>query len=401
MAQNEFDKKDEKEEKWRDSLSSSEARSLEQQDKLEDDVDEDFHIDDSKKSETVEEDWKYIDDGFDAEIEAFKKSGGQTDDKLNDISQALSTWRVTLGSNKVLDDLLESNQDVPTAVAFSDMIRLIDEYEKDSRSWSIPSKEMSQSLKKLKSVATRLNETMMKAVAETHSDITEDMTYLDMFEVAKDPVSYRAQHLVKQENKRVFDRLNTYQDEIRGEADMSRVVSIFFPEGQGDKWTNQEKTHANERMDDYSTKTEESRRPYLDILTKKMYDIAIGIEMFTPSYMAYNLPKMEYLLTQLSYFEDVRNDPLNAPYFYRLSEKEKKKLDIIDYVSTSFTTGDFVMNMNNVNGRERWYDHWYKPDARDQIRLDAIMDQNSIDDTVNQYTYDTKQSIERLRNDRI
>ena len=140
-------------------------------------------------------------------------------------------------------------------------------------------------------------------------------------------------------------------------------------------------------MKDYATKSEEKRRPYLDILTKKMFDIAISIEALTPEYMAENMPKMEYFRTQLSYFEDVRNDPVNAAYF-----QEQKKLDIIDKISTSFTPGDFVTNVKDVNTREKWY----RPDSKDQKRLDDLMKEHANNDMINDFMYDTKVSITRL-----
>ncbi len=386
------------EEKWKDSMPSEEVKTIEEEGKEStEDVGEEYHTTSDKESSSADADWRYIDDGFDAEISELKKNGVQVDDRLNDISQALSTWRVALSNNYVLDDVLAKSQDVPTAASFGNMIRLIDEYKTADPGWSVQSKSAMASVNKLKNTATRLNEIMLKAAAETYTEIDEGTTYRQLSEIAMDPVGYKAKKPLRQENKRVFERLNTYDDEIRGEKKMDGLVDLFMPTGAGNKWTNKEKDYAQNFMKDYSTKSEEKRRPYLDILTKKMFDIAISMEMLSPEYMAANMPKMEYFLTQLSYFEDVRNDPINAPYFHRYAEKEQKKLDIIDKIATSFTPGDFVKNVNDVNTRDKWY----RPDTKDQKRLDDLLREHADNDIINDYMYDTKVSITRLKNNKL
>ena len=387
----------EKDEKWKEGLSASETKTIEQEKSVNEKTDDNFHATDDKETKTADDDWGYIDDGFDAEISGIQKDGGVVDDKLSDIVQALSTWRDALSNNYVLDDAMAKSQDVPTASAYGDLIRQIDEYEQDNRAWCLQSKSTKASLKKLKNVATRLNETMMKTAAECYSDIDEDTTYRELSEISKDPAGYKSKQQLRAENKRVFERLNTYDDEIRGEKNMDGLVNLFMPQGQGGKWGSEEKSFAQDFMKDYATKSEEKRRPYLDILTKKMFDIAISIEALTPEYMAENMPKMEYFRTQLSYFEDVRNDPVNAAYFHRYAEKEQKKLDIIDKISTSFTPGDFVTNVKDVNTREKWY----RPDSKDQKRLDDLMKEHANNDMINDFMYDTKVSITRLKTNKL
>ena len=389
----------EEKEKWKENLPPDEIKTIEEEKTGDNEVevDDKWHTSSDKESETATDDWSYIDDGFDAELSSYAKDGVEVDERLSDIAQSLSTWRNALSNNYVLDDALAKSQDVPTATAFGDMIRQIDAYDSDSRQWSAASKGIKASLTKLKSVATRLNETMLKAAAECYSDIDEDTTYRELSDIALDPVGYKAKKALRAENKRVFERLNTYDDEIRGEKKMDGLVNLFMPNGTGNKWTNEEKDFANSFMKDYSTKSEEKRRPYLDILTKKMFDIAISVEMLSPEYMADNMAKMEYFRTQLSYFEDVRNDPINAPYFHRYAEKEQQKLDIIDKMATSFTPGDFFRNVNDVNTRDKWY----RPDSQDQKRLEYLMEENADYDIINNYMYDTKLSITRLKNNKL
>ncbi|MBQ1547782.1 MAG: hypothetical protein IIZ61_05250, partial [Lachnospiraceae bacterium] len=180
-------KREYEEEKWKEGLSASEAKSLEEETELSEDVDEEFHTDDEKQSKTAGDDWMYIDDGFDAELEQYEKAGKKPNDKLTDIQNALSTWRTALSNNNVLDDMLTESQDVPTATAYGNLIKLIDDYDNDSSAWTLESKGVKASLMKLKSVATRLNETMMKAAAETYSDIDEKVTYKDLTDIAEDP----------------------------------------------------------------------------------------------------------------------------------------------------------------------------------------------------------------------
>ena len=390
-------KREYEEEKWKEGLSASEAKSLEEETELSEDVDEEFHTDDEKQTKTAGDDWMYIDDGFDAELEQYEKAGKKPNDKLTDIQNALSTWRTALTNNNVLDDMLTESQDVPTATAYGNLIKLIDDYDNDSSAWTLESKGVKASLMKLKSVATRLNETMMKAAAETYSDIDEKVTYKDLTDIAEDPVGYRAKKPLRSEKKRVFERLNSYDDEIRGEESPDKVVSDFLPSGQGDSFVNEEKSHAKGFIKDYNRKTEEKRRTHLNVLTQKMFDIAISVEMLTPEYMAEHMEKMEYFRTQLAYFEDVRNDPMNAQFFKRFPEKAQKKLDIIDKVSTSFTPGDFVRNVNDVNKREKWY----RPDSKDQKRLDDILREHSESEVMDDFIYDTKSAIKELKNSRL
>ena len=387
----------ENEDKWKESLKPEEKGEIEGRKAPTEDVPEHFHADSQKKSGSAGDDWAYVDDGFDAEISDYVTHGGKMDDHLSDIVSALSTWRVALSGNYVLDDVLNQSQDVPTATAYGDLVRLIDDYSKDERAWTAEKKSVKNSLIKLKNVSTRLNETMMKTLAECYSDIDEDTTYRELSDIAPDPTGYKKEQSLKPENKRVFERLNSYDDEIRGEKDMSRVVSAFIPDGQGNEWMGKERKHTSSFAKDYAAESEEKRRPYLDILTKKMYDIAISVEMLTPEYMADNMVKMEYFRTQLSYFEDVRNDPLNAAFFHRFAEKDQKKLDIIDKISTSFTPGDFAKNVNDVNTREKWY----RPDARDQVRIDQLLRGNSSGDMINDFMYDTKLSTTRLKSNEL
>ena len=172
---------------------------------------------------------------------------------------------------------------------------------------------------------------------------------------------------------------------------------MFIPKGMEDKWTNQEKEHCEDFIKNYSVKDEEKRRPYLENITQKMMDFSVSLEMMSEDYMAGNTEKMQYLLMQLSYFEDIRNDPVNAPFFHRLPEKEKRKLDIIDKISTSFTAGDFATNTQAVKREPRWY----KPDREDEKRIEKLMGENSYDDMVSNVMYDTKLSIKRLKNERL
>ena len=266
------DNKQKKDDKWKESLKPEERDEIKEKREPSEDVPEHFHADEEKESESAGDDWAYVDDGFDAEISDYVTNGGQKDDHLSDIVSALSTWRTALSGNYVLDDVLNQSQDVPTATAYGDLIKLIDDYGKDERAWSAEKKSVKNSLIKLKNVATRLNETMMKTLAECYSDIDEDTTYRELSEIAPDPTGYKKKQSLKPENKRVFERLNSYDDEIRGEKDMSRVISAFIPDGQGTEWMGKERSHTNSFMDDYSDKAEENRRPYLDLLTKKMYD---------------------------------------------------------------------------------------------------------------------------------
>ena len=387
----------EKEDKWKEGLDPEERDSLEHEEDFSEEMDEKWHADLGKTSETTDNDWEYINKGFDKDMDLYTEDSTVNPDYINDIQTALTSWRTSLNNNHVLDDLLGHSQDVPTATAYGDLMRLINEYDdrvqKDNLLFN---DKLSVSLKKLKGTATRMNESMMKTAAECYSDIDEDVTYRDLTIIGRDPVSYKMRRSIQKQNKRVFERLNSYDDEIRGEKNMSSVIAAFVPEGQGDKWTTDEKSKCDKFIDDYVSRDVKRRIPYLEMFTNKMMDLAISLDMFTPEYLTYNMDHMAYLLTQVSYFEDIRNDPANAYYFQRLPEKKQKKLDIIDRIGTSFTPGDFVSNIIEIGERE----DMYKPDATDQIRVDEVMSKGDTNANVEALSYDTKQYIASYKRDR-
>ncbi len=369
---------------------------LERDEDVSSDVGEHWHTSTRKGNNDSADDWSYINSGFDKDVKQFADPSRPSSDIVGDIQHALATWRICLSDNRVLDDLLSKSQDAPTATAYGDLMRRIDDFDKESHGWTVEHQDMRQTLRRLKGAATRMNETMLKTASECYSDIDEHTSYLDLVTISQDPVGYKLKRAIRRQNKRIFERLESYDDEIRGEKDMRGVLAAFLPAGQGDAWTSQEKARCESFISDYASKDAWLRKPHLERITNHMMDLAISIEMYTQDYLKDNIDKVAYFMTQLAYFEDIRNDPVNAEYFKRLPEKKQKKLDIINRIGTSFTPGDFVKNVNQVMYRP----DTYKLDGQDEIRLSSIMKQGAVDEVATNFMYDTKLEIDSYKKDR-
>ncbi|MBO6215929.1 MAG: hypothetical protein J6N76_10460 [Lachnospiraceae bacterium] len=385
-----------KERKEKQDMTSEEVDSLENDKDVKEDVDEKWHTTTDKRSDNATDDWAYIDDGFDEEMKEFDDTTGNQADVIDDIKDALATWRDSLDNNMVMDDLMSKSQDVPSATAFGDMISLIDDFDNNSKGWGVEHQNLKRSLKHLKGVATRINESMMKTCAECYSEIDEQTTYRDLTEIARDPVGYKLKKVYRRQNKRIFERLNTYDDTIRGEKNMDQVISIFMPQGQGDEWTTEEEAKCKSFIEDYASKDAVRRRPHLTRITNQMFDLAISLEMYTQDYFKDNLDKVAFFMTQLSYFEDVRNDPVNADFFYRLPEQDQKKLDMINRIATSFTPADFAKNVDHTLKR----DDTYKVQGEDEHRLSTIMQKGGVDQVATAQMWGTKLAADMYKKDR-
>ena len=399
MAEREEELEREQTEKENRDLTSAERESLEKDEDVSEDVDEHWHTPTSKMSTNADNDWAYIEKGFDDDMVELEKGLKQDEhqDLVNDIQTALATWRVALNNNHVLDDLMRRSQDAPTATAFGDLITQIDSYDKaGEEGWSVESQGIKRSIRHLKGAATRLNETMMKTASEVYSDIDQHTTYRELATIAMDPVGYKLRRAIRRQNARVFERLNSYEDEIRGEKDMGRVIAAFMPQGQGDSGTAAEKKRCNDFVKDYASKTEVKRRPHLIRITNEMCDLAISLEMYTQDYLKDHIEDMAYFMTQLAYFEDLRNDPMNAAFFQRLTERTQRKLDIINRIATSFTPGDFVKNVDHTLKRK----DTYKIEGPDESRLSTIMQRGAVNDVAVQHMYDTKVAFDSYKRDR-
>ena len=224
----------EKEEKENSKLDPKEKDSLEKDLDFDKELGETWHTANSKKSENAEKDWEYIESGFDKDMKSFENESSRTQDFLGDIQEAVANWRTSLNDNYVLDDLLGHSQDVPSATAYGDLVHLIDETDRQLTGWDTATQELKSTLKRLKGTATRLNESMMKTAAECYSDLDEDTTFRELIDIGKDPVGFKMRKTIVKQNKRTFERLNSYDDEIRGEKDMHDVIGAFLPQGAGD-----------------------------------------------------------------------------------------------------------------------------------------------------------------------
>lgn len=397
LAEHEEKLEQEQKEKENRDLTSAERESLEKNDEVSDEVDEHWHTSTTKASHNSDDDWKYIDDGFDEELAEFMQAKGNQSDIVNDIQTALATWRTALNNNHVLDDLMARSQDAPTATAFGDLMDLLNSYdEQAAKSWGTAAQGLKRSMMHLKSAATRLNETMMKTASEVYSDMDQHTTYRELATIAMDPVGYKLRRAIRRQNDRIFERLNTYEDTIRGEKDMGRVIAAFMPQGKGDTGTAREKKRCDQFIKDYSSKTEVKRRPHLIRITNEMCDLAISLEMYTQDYLKDHVADMAFFMTQLSYFEDLRNDPLNAPFFQRLTERTQRKLDIINRIGTSFSPGDFIKNIDKTLKRP----DTYKIQGPDESRLSTIMQKGGVDQVSQAHMWDTKVAFDMYKRDR-
>lgn len=112
-----------------------------------------------------------------------------------------------------------------------------------------------------------------------------------------------------------------------------RVLKAFITGHKTDRQGNpldeqeEEKKRNDARfLDDYSSGDLQRRLPHLERIKNEMLAVRVSPDMLTEAYMEKHAAELYDLTAKMTYFENVEEDPVNAPYFNNLPEVEKKLL---------------------------------------------------------------------------
>ncbi len=81
-------------------------------------------------------------------------------------------------------------------------------------------------------------------------------------------------------------------------------------------------------VEDYISGDLERRRPHLERFTNELLSTEITANMFTKEYISEHAVEMKALFDRMVYFDNMRNDPINRPYFEQLDPLQKELIDI-------------------------------------------------------------------------
>lgn len=77
-------------------------------------------------------------------------------------------------------------------------------------------------------------------------------------------------------------------------------------------------------LEDYASGDLQRRMPHLERMKNEMLRMNLSPDMLSEAYLEKHAAEVYSIVAKLTYFRDIRNDPVNAPFFERLPETEKK-----------------------------------------------------------------------------
>ena len=80
-------------------------------------------------------------------------------------------------------------------------------------------------------------------------------------------------------------------------------------------------------IDDYISGDLERRRPHLERITNELLSAQITADMFSKEYVSQHVADMKVLFDRMVYFENMRHDPINAPFFEQLEPLQKELIE--------------------------------------------------------------------------
>lgn len=107
-------------------------------------------------------------------------------------------------------------------------------------------------------------------------------------------------------------------------------ISGYRTDQQGrplDEQEQQKKEQDEKFVADYCSGEIERRIPHLERIKNEMLKVRVSPDMLTEAYMEKHAGEVYDLASKLTCFENLQNNPVNAPYFENLPEVEKKLLD--------------------------------------------------------------------------
>ena len=114
-----------------------------------------------------------------------------------------------------------------------------------------------------------------------------------------------------------------------------RVLGVFVygyrTNKKGQPASRQDKAHKEadlKFLNDYASKDLERRRPHLDRILEQVLNIRVTMDMLTPEYMEDHMGEVYKQVSQMVYFQNIYNDPVNKKYFDELPQLTR---DLIEH----------------------------------------------------------------------
>ena len=78
---------------------------------------------------------------------------------------------------------------------------------------------------------------------------------------------------------------------------------------------------------DYTSANLDRRKPHLDRMVNELLNTRVTDAMFTDEYLAEHTSEMKSLVDRMVYFQNVFDDPVNAPYFEQMDPLKRRLID--------------------------------------------------------------------------
>jgi len=149
-----------------------------------------------------------------------------------------------------------------------------------------------------------------------------------------DHVSWAARRDLQQRIEKRNNSRGPLEQEILQSGVDGRVVNTFIQGHRTNKRgepLNPEEQEIKQQDEtvirDYISKDLERRRPHLERMTEKMLSFRMTMDMFTDEYLETHAAELKALGDQMTYFQNIMNDPINVPFFEALPPLQKKLLE--------------------------------------------------------------------------
>jgi len=146
-----------------------------------------------------------------------------------------------------------------------------------------------------------------------------------------DHVTYQIAKDMGQLNEERENSFTAEQIERARTANVDRRVMRVFVHGykkdkKGNPASDDDERHKAEDerfLNDYLSCDVERRRPHLDRITNELLSANVTMDMFSEAHLARHSAEVKVLADRLTYFENIFNDPVNAPYFDNLPQLQR------------------------------------------------------------------------------
>lgn len=145
--------------------------------------------------------------------------------------------------------------------------------------------------------------------------------------------NYRKERLVE------LERLQERQirEEGRGEDFDERIIWAFITGYKADDQGNPLNEQENEKklrdeklLEDYNSRDLKRRQPHLERIKNEILNMRISSDMLSDAYMEKHASEVYDMIAKLTYFQNIHEDAVNAPYFDKLPDYEKEMLNYRD-----------------------------------------------------------------------